>query len=154
MEDQIPAIQAKIIDEEKNCNSKIKEIELEWERTTPKNADYTPKDALDLLNIIGKKIQTSNDEWVRICKAKELLDMELGDPLRLQSLVEDHQLLKSVWAEIHKVWQNIDQINETLLSAYVYKKVKESLDKLLEQMNDFPNRLRSHNVYDEYKSQL
>ena len=103
---------------------------------------------------IGKKISTSNDEWVRICKAKELLDMELGDPLRLQSLVEDHGLLKSVWAEIHKVWQNIDQINETLLSAYVYKKVKEALDKLLEQMNDFPNRLRSHNVYDEYKSQL
>lgn len=142
------------MDEEKNCNSKIKEIELEWEKTTPKNADFTPKEALDLLNIIGKKISTSNDEWVRICKAKELLDMELGDPLRLQSLVEDHGLLKSVWAEIHKVWQNIDQINETLLSAYVYKKVKEALDKLLEQMNDFPNRLRSHNVYDEYKSQL
>ena len=32
--------------------------------------------------------------------------------------------------------------------------MKEALDKILEQMNDFPNRLRSHNVYDEYKSQL
>jgi dynein heavy chain 1 len=147
-------IQSKILDEEKQCNSKIKEIELEWEKNTPKNADYTPKDALDLLNIIGKKMQTTNDEWVRICKAKELLDMELGDPQRLQNLVEDQTLLKSVWGEINKVWTTIDAINETLLSGYVYRKVKEALDKLLEQMNDFPNRLRSHNVYDEYKSQL
>lgn len=145
-------IQSKILDEEKQCNSKIKEIELEWEKNTPKNADYTPKDALDLLNIIGKKMQNTNDEWVRICKAKELLDMELGDPQRLQNLVEDQTLLKSVWGEINKVWTTIDAINETLLSGYVYRKVKEALDKLLEQMNDFPNRLRSHNVYDEYKS--
>lgn len=105
-----------------------------------------------MLNIIGKKIQTSNAEWVRICKAKELLDMELGDALRLSNLVEDHQLLKSVWGEIHKAWQTVDAINETPLSAYVHRKVKEALDKLLEQMNDFPNRLRSHTVYDEYKS--
>jgi dynein heavy chain 1 len=80
--------------------------------------------------------------------------MELGDPLRLQTIVEDHSLLKNVWAEIHKVWQHVDQINEIPLSAYVHKKVKEGLDSLLEMMNDFPNRLRSHNVYDEYKSLL
>ena len=80
--------------------------------------------------------------------------MELGDALRLSNLVEDHQLLKSVWGEIHKAWQTVDAINETPLSAYVHRKVKEALDKLLEQMNDFPNRLRSHTVYDEYKSQL
>lgn len=36
----------------------------------------------------------------------------------------------------------------------MHKKVKEALDKILEQMNAFPNRLRSHNVYDEYKQQL
>lgn len=40
--------------------------------------------------MVGVKIQKSNNEWVRICKAKELLDMELGDPNRLSNLVEDH----------------------------------------------------------------
>jgi dynein heavy chain 1 len=154
MEDQIPALQAKILDEEKSCHIKLKEIEDEWEKTRPRTAEYTPKEALDQLNIVGKKISTSNAEWIRICKAKELLDMELGDPLRLQNLVEDHQLLKGVWGEIHKVWQTIDVINETTLAAYVHKKVKEALDKILEQMNAFPNRLRSHSVYDEYKALL
>ena len=94
MQDQIPNLQAKILDEEKSCNAKIKEYEDDWEKNRPRTAEYTPKDALDQLNIIGKKISTSNAEWVRICKAKELLDMELGDPGRLQNLVEDHQLLK------------------------------------------------------------
>lgn len=70
--------------------------------------------------------------------------MELGDPLKLTGLVEDHQLLKNVWAEIYKIWQNVDAINETPLSAYVHKRVKEALDTLTEQMNDFPNRLRAH----------
>lgn len=56
--------------------------------------------------------------------------MELGDPQRLTGLVEDHQMLKSVWVEINKVWQNVDAINETPLSAYVHKRVKEALDKL------------------------
>jgi dynein heavy chain 1 len=32
--------------------------------------------------------------------------------------------------------------------------VKDNLDGCLEQMNEFPNKLRSHNVYDEYKANL
>ena len=89
MEEQIPVLQQKILTEEKACNAKIKEIEHEWEHKRPKTAEFTPKEAIDQLNIIGKRIQQVNDDWVRICKAKELLDMELGDPLRLQTLVED-----------------------------------------------------------------
>jgi len=58
--------------------------------------------------------------------------MELGDSQRLSGVVEDHTLLKSVWQEVGKVWSQVDEINATPLSAYVYKKVKEILDKLLE----------------------
>lgn len=154
MEDQIPVLQAKILSEEKLVNHKLKEIEDEWDKDRPRTSEFTPKDAIDKLNIVGVKIEKSNNEWVRICKAKELLDMELGDPERLQGLVEDHQLLTGVWKEINKVWSTIDVINETPFSAYVHKKVKDALDQILEQMNNFPNRLRSHSVYDDYKSLL
>jgi len=30
--------------------------------------------------------------------------MELGEPQRLQTLVEDLELLRGVWTEIHKLW--------------------------------------------------
>jgi hypothetical protein len=41
MEDQIPALQAKILDEEKSCHNKLKEIEDEWEKTRPRTARGT-----------------------------------------------------------------------------------------------------------------
>ena len=83
---------------------------------------------MDDLAIIGAKINTTKAEWVRICKAKELLDMELGNPRRLDDLEEDLQGLKSVWQEVSKVWAIAEQINETPFSAYVHKKVKDLLD--------------------------
>lgn len=47
MEDQIPALQAKILEEERSCNGKLKEIEEEWDKSRPRTADFTPKEALD-----------------------------------------------------------------------------------------------------------
>jgi len=58
---------------------KIKAIEEKWEENRPRTAEFSPKEALDQLNIIGTGITTANAEWVRLCKAKELLGMELGD---------------------------------------------------------------------------
>lgn len=152
MNQELPTLQSKIIEEVKTCGKKIKAIEDKWEATRPRTAEFTPREALDQLNIIGKEIETTNSEWVRLCKAKDLLSMELGDPNRLSGLVDDHALLKNVWSAVDEVWKHIDAINEIPLSAYQYKKVKDELDSLLEKMNEFPNRLRSHNVYDEYKA--
>lgn len=73
---------------------------------------------MDILNIIGSKISKTKADWVRICKAKELLDMELGDPKRLDGLEEDLTGLKSVWSEVGKVWSKIDAANEMLFTAY------------------------------------
>jgi dynein heavy chain 1 len=47
MEDQIPALQAKILEEERSCNGKIKEIEDLWEKSRPRTAAFSPKEALD-----------------------------------------------------------------------------------------------------------
>lgn len=104
MEDQIPTLQAKILEEEKQINEKIKEIEEQWKNERPYTGSVAPKMALDLLNIIGQKITKTKEEWVRICKAKELLDMELGNPRRLDDLEEDLIGLKSIWSEVNKVW--------------------------------------------------
>ena len=56
MDDQIPDLQAKIVDEEKSCNEKIKDIEEDWKNKRPHRANIAPKEAVDILNIIGTKI--------------------------------------------------------------------------------------------------
>jgi hypothetical protein len=114
------------MEEEKLVSNKIKEIEEEWKINRPAQSNVLPSRALDLLSIIGKKITTTKEEWVRICKAKELLEMELGNPRRLDDLEDDLSGLKSVWGELNKVWTTtVEVVNETPFSAYVPKKVKE-----------------------------
>jgi hypothetical protein len=103
------------------------------------------------LNIIGGKITKTKADWIRICKAKELLDMELGDSKRMDSIEDDLGGLKTVWQEIGKVWQQIDVQNDILFTAYQHKKVKEVIDNAKQLLNDFPNRLRQYQVYDEVK---
>jgi len=56
-----------------------------------------PNRALDILATIGTRISTSKAEWIRICTAKELLEMEIGNKARLDSLEEDFNNLKEVW---------------------------------------------------------
>lgn len=82
-------MQNKILEEEKIVHDRIKDIEEDWKVNRPYQGNVLPSRALDLLSIIGKKINTTKIEWVRICKAKELLDMELGNPKRLDELEED-----------------------------------------------------------------
>ena len=51
-------------------------------KSRPRTAEYSPKEAIDALTILGQQITKTNEEWQRVCKAQELLDMELGDGAR------------------------------------------------------------------------
>lgn len=149
MDDQIPALQSKIISEEQLVLQKVKEIEEEWKTKRPHQSNVTPSAALNQLAIIGKRISTAKNELVRICKAKDLLVMEPGDPKRLDALEEDLGGLKAVWSELNKVWTTtIEVVNDTPFSAYVHKKIKELLDTAFDSMNEFPNRLRQYEVFE------
>lgn len=89
MEEKIPELQKKIIDEERVALEKIKDVELQWKNEKPVQGNVGPKEALDLLVTIGTRVSSTKAEWVRICKAKELLEMELGDPKRLDGIEEE-----------------------------------------------------------------
>ncbi len=100
-----------------------------WANGKPDKSDVLPYRALDVLAIIEKKIVNTKDEWIRICKAKELLEMELGDPKRLDPLEDQLKLMKQSWEFLKDTWSKyIDPINDTPFTAYVEKKVKDLLD--------------------------
>jgi hypothetical protein len=60
---------------------------------------------------LGQQIKTTKTELARVCKAKELLDMELGDPNQLDNLEEDQANLLQVWSSMANIWKVIDQID-------------------------------------------
>ena len=96
MNRKIPDLQEQIFNQEESLNERIKEIEGEWAANRPKEASTRPevastsiKNATNWLSVLGTKIKNTKTELARVCKAKELLDMELGDPTQLDNLEED-----------------------------------------------------------------
>lgn len=76
--------------------------------------------------------------------------MELGDPHCLDTLQEDHENLIQVWQKIQEVWSTIMKIDETPFQVYVHKTVKEALDARMNDMRDFPNFMRTYQIYEAY----
>ena len=117
-------------------------------------ASPTIKKACDQLSILGTMISQTVQDLARVCKAKELLEMEMGDPNQLDNLQEDQQNLLQVWSEIQKIWNTINKIDETPFQSYVHKNVKEALDAKMNEMRDLPNRMRQYQIYETYMTQL
>ncbi len=86
-----------------------------------------PTQALDTLNILEQQLRRVKEEYLRVVKAKELLDMEWSDPHRLDYLEEDIDGLKEVWIELNKVWGQVDALRDTPFTAVVPKKLRDVL---------------------------
>lgn len=154
MEAEIPTLQAKILNEERVLTDKMKELAETWKTQRPYSGDISPPKALEILNLIEGKVKKTKEDYVKICKAKDVLSMEAGNPEKLDSLEEDIKGLKDVWTELHRVWGYVEAIRDTPWSGIVAKKVREALEKAMEELNHLPNRLRNYEAYDTLKGNL
>jgi CO dehydrogenase/acetyl-CoA synthase epsilon subunit len=96
MDEKIPELQKKIMEESDLVQAKIKEIERDWNTNKPVEASKSPEDAspsikkaIKSLIVLGSQIDKTKEELVRVCKAKELLNLELSDSNYLDILQED-----------------------------------------------------------------
>ncbi|XP_016418464.1 cytoplasmic dynein 1 heavy chain 1-like [Sinocyclocheilus rhinocerous] len=71
----------------------------------------------------------------------------------LRVALEELQDLKGVWSELSKVWEQIDQMKEQPWVSVQPRKLRQSLDALLNQLKNFPARLRQYASY-EYVQRL
>ena len=105
-------------------------------------ASSSIKKACSELRILGGIVEKTIADLARVSKAKELLDMELGDAHQLDNLKEDQTNLLEVWTCIAKVWDTIDKIDMTPFQSYQQKNVKAALDAKMNEMMALPNRIR------------
>lgn len=103
MDAEIPNLQSRIITEEQMLEDKIKEIEEMWKTQRPHSGDLLPGQALEILVQIETKLKNVKDNYARVCKAKDLLNLEPGNPNKLEALEEDISGLKEVWTELKNV---------------------------------------------------
>lgn len=94
-------------------------------------------------------------------KAKEALEL-LGPgitPLnandeKLNVALEELEDLKSVWSELCKIWEQLDQLKELPWLSVQPRKIRNKLDNLLNQLKDLPARFRQYASYDFVKRLL
>lgn len=153
MKEQIPAIQARILAEEKVILEKVREIETIWNAKKPYKADSTT-DALNTLVMVEGMVKRSKDEYVKNCRAKEMLDMEFSDPNKLDSLEEDIRDLKEVWSSLNIIWSKMEKYRDTPFVAIIPDRIKNELQECLTEMSVLPNKLRQYEAYEIIKGKL
>ena len=145
---QIPALQMKIIEEEKIIDQKIRDLAGDWSNNKPVQGNIRYTTALDSLKIFEQRIQKLKTDSDRVRRAKEALNLDqtVNDG-QLRPIEEEIQDLSQVWAELSASWKELDQLKETLWSAIVPRKIRHSLEEMLNNFKNIPNRMRQYAAF-------
>lgn len=154
MDSEIPNLQQRILAEEHVLDEKIKEIEEMWKSQRPYSGDMMPQAALEVLTMIETRLSNVKDNYARVCKAKDLLNLEPGNPQKLEGLEEDVGSLKEVWNELKKVWSIVDNLKDVPFNAVVPKKIKQSFEEAQDLLKAFPGRLTQYEAFDKMKARF
>ncbi|XP_073783095.1 cytoplasmic dynein 1 heavy chain 1 isoform X2 [Danio rerio] len=158
IQQQVANLQMKIVQEDRAVENRTTDLLADWEKTKPVAGSLRPEEALQSLTIYEGKFGRLKDDREKCAKAKEALELtDTGLPSsseeRVQVALEELQDLKGVWSELSKVWEQIDQMKEQPWVSVQPRKLRQSLDGLLNQLKNFPARLRQYASY-EYVQRL
>lgn len=156
---QVASLQMKIVSEDKVVESKTSDLMTDWEKEKPVEGDMRPDEALKALTIFEGKFTRLKDERDNVSRAKEAL--ELAEPghetlsdEKMRVAFEEMQDLKGVWTELSKIWEQIDDLKDKPWLSVAPRKLRQSLDGLLNQLKELPARLRAYASYEHVKKLL
>ena len=153
MKEKEPGAKARISAEEATINERIAELEKYWTEKKPDKAE-NPAEALEILSEAKKLIEEVNDDYVKNCKAKELLEMDYSDPNRLNNLYEEIKDLEDVWTELNKIFSKIDEKKDTPFVAINAEKIKKALEEALTKIDELPDKYHSYDAFEITKNKL
>ncbi|XP_041430591.1 cytoplasmic dynein 1 heavy chain 1 isoform X2 [Xenopus laevis] len=153
IQQQVANLQMKIVQEDRAVESRSIDLLTDWEKTKPVAGNLRPEEALQALTIYEGKFGRLKDDREKCAKAKEALELTdtgllSGSEDRVQVALEELQDLKGVWSELSKVWEQVDQMKEQPWISVQPRKLRQNLDGLLNQLKNFPARLRQYASYE------
>uniref|UniRef100_A0A8C7FEC4 Cytoplasmic dynein 1 heavy chain 1 n=1 Tax=Oncorhynchus kisutch TaxID=8019 RepID=A0A8C7FEC4_ONCKI len=159
IQQQVANLQMKIVQEDKAVEGRTIDLLADWEKTKPVAGALRPEEALQSLTIYEGKFGRLKDDRDKCSRAKEALELTdtgllSGSEERVQVALEELQDLKGVWSELSKVWEQIDQAKEQPWVSVQPRKLRQSLDGLLNELKNFPARLRQYASYEHVQRLL
>jgi dynein heavy chain 1, cytosolic len=114
---------------------------------------------INLLSTSQSRMAEMNEERTVLCKAKQVLDMQTANTFakndeRLKAAHEELVELRSVWLEMKGIMEAIDELKEKQWLSVQPKKVRASLDELLQKLKQLPARTKSYEAYSNVKSTI
>ncbi|XP_052105179.1 cytoplasmic dynein 1 heavy chain 1-like isoform X5 [Mytilus californianus] len=156
---QVASLQMKIVSEDKIVESKTHDMLSEWEKEKPIEGELMPDSAMKALTIFEGKFGRLKEERDNVSKAKEALELSEPGQLspseeKMQVALEELQDLKGVWMELSKIWEQIDELKDKPWLSVQPRKIRQSLDGLVNQLKELPARLRTYDSYDYVKRKV
>lgn len=161
---QVATLQSKVVAEDKIVEARTLELLAEWEKGKPVEGSLPPNEATTRLVLFEGKFTRVKEDRDNLIKAKEALELTektaQGIPTltttdeKLAVALEELQDLRGVWAELTKIWEQIDQLREVPWVSVQPRKVRQSLDTLLTQLKGMPGRLQQYASYEYVKRTL
>ena len=141
----------RVYEDDQQFENRIKEYSTEWSSGKPTQGDLKVDIALGSISIFETRLARLKDEFSRILKAKESLDLEVRDADRLEPLKEELSNLREVWNELKRVWDTISEIRELPFNSVIPRKVRSRLDEISNSIKNLPARMKSYSAV-EYAS--
>ncbi len=154
VQDQMDALRAKIIAEDRIVAQKVVEITAQWDEQKPVSGTIPPEQASASLNEFDSQISQLRSESELVSKAKEALDLPLSSDDVLVTVQEEVQDFKSVWAGLSTIWKSLSELQDTPWSSVQPRKLRQSLENLLKTMKEMPSRMRQYAAFEHVQTVL
>eukprot|EP01129_Flabellula_baltica_P006002 TRINITY_DN2210_c0_g1_i2.p1 TRINITY_DN2210_c0_g1~~TRINITY_DN2210_c0_g1_i2.p1 ORF type:complete len:4545 (+),score=1094.61 TRINITY_DN2210_c0_g1_i2:1851-13637(+) len=146
--EHLPSLQKKIIDQTKVINERIATLISEWNQDKPLHGNINHTDALETLTIFKGRVEREINESVRVSHAKKALDLDDDSKEdKLLPISEEIEELTTVWQYLSDTWTEIDDMKELPWAGIVTKKIRIQLEALEEKLKTLPNKIRQYAPY-------
>ncbi|XP_065175263.1 cytoplasmic dynein 1 heavy chain 1-like [Sycon ciliatum] len=156
---QLAQLQMKIVSEDKQVEERTTNLLADWERGKPIQGNIRPDQAQSTLSIFEGRFNRLKEERDNLAKAKEALELSepgllAGSEERVHIAIEELQDLKGVWAELAKIWEQLETLKEQQWLSIQPRKIRRALEELVSQLKALPARLRQYASYEHVQGVL
>jgi dynein heavy chain 1 len=159
IQNQMGTLQGKISQEDEQVEQRTGELLTEWEKGKPVQGSMRSDVALSSLATFEAKFQRIKDERDNVARAREALELPdtgvvTGNDEKMVVALEELMDLKGVWSELGKIWIQVDELKDQQWLTVAPRKVRGSLEGLLNQLRNLPARLRQYASYEYVQKTL
>ena len=152
--EQLSSLRSKIQAEDTILRDDMSNTLEDWSTQKPTEGQMVPEAALAVLQTFMARFARQEQEAEQLKNAREALDITGMPAISTREASEEAQDLMGVWSSVHSVWSALEELRAVLWSATVPRKVRNSLEGLVNLMRELPSRLRQYAAFEHIQGQL